>query len=107
VELSLSEFSNLDLLPSRILLCGGGAALPEIKKVLEGNEWYKNLPFAKKPKISFIKPEEVTNMTDRTGEIKDQQDITPLGLGSLIVDMDIEDEVMPTVLQKVVRLMQN
>jgi cell division protein FtsA len=107
VELSLSEFSNLDLLPSRILLCGGGSALPEIKKVLQGNDWYKNLPFAKKPKINFIKPEEVTNMIDKTGEIKDQQDVTPLGLGSLVVDMDVEDEVLPSVLQKVVRLMQN
>ena len=107
VELSLSEFSNVDLLPSRILLCGGGSALPEIKKVLSGNEWYKDLPFAKKPKVSFIKPEEVTNMVDKTGEIKDQQDVTPLGLGSLVVDMDVEDEVLPSVLQKVVRLMQS
>jgi cell division protein FtsA len=107
VELSLSEFSDVDLLPSRILLCGGGSALPEIKKVLEGSDWYKNLPFARKPKVSFIKPEEVTNIVDKTGEIKDQQDITPMGLASLLVEMDTEDEVMPNILQKVVKLMQS
>jgi cell division protein FtsA len=107
VELSLSEFSDVDLLPSRILLCGGGSALPEIKKVLEGSEWYKNLPFARKPKVTFIKPEEVVNIVDKTGEIKDQQDITPMGLASLLVEMDTEDEVMPNILQKVVKLMQS
>jgi cell division protein FtsA len=107
VELSLSEFSNVDLLPSRIMLCGGGAALPEIKKVLEDGDWYKNLPFARKPKVSFIKPDEVSNMVDETKEIKDQQDVTPMGLASLVVDMDVEDDVMPSILQKAVKLMQN
>lgn len=107
VELSLSEFSDIDLLPSRILLCGGGAALPEIKKVLETSDWYKNLPFARKPKISFIKPGDVTNIVDETGDIKDQQDITPMGLASLVVEMDREDDVMPNLLQKVVKLIQN
>jgi hypothetical protein len=46
-------------------------------------------------------------MVDKTNEIKDQQDVTPLGLGSLVVDMDVEDDVMPSVLQKVVKMMQN
>ena len=106
VELSLSEFSDVDSLPSRILLCGGGSALPEIKKALESKDWYKDLPFAKKPKVSFIKPEDVANMVDDSDTIKDQQDITPMGLASLLVDMDIEDEVMPSILQKIVRSMQ-
>jgi cell division protein FtsA len=106
VELSLSEFSDIDLLPSRILLCGGGAALPEIKKALETKDWYKNLPFAKKPSISFIKPQDVSNIIDETGTIKDQQDITPMGLASLLVEMDTEDEMLPGILAKVVKLMQ-
>lgn len=106
VELSLSEFSDIDLLPSRILLCGGGAALPEIKKALEGKDWFKNLPFARKPKVGFIKPSEVTNMVDTTGTVKDQQDVTPMGLGSLVVEMDKEDEILPSILQKVVKLME-
>jgi cell division protein FtsA len=105
VELSLSEFPDVDSLPSRILLCGGGSALPEIKKALEGSDWYKDLPFAKKPKVNFIKPTDVANMVDETGTIKDQQDITPMGLGALIVDMDMEDDVMPGILNKIVRSM--
>jgi cell division protein FtsA len=106
VELSLSEFPDIDSLPSKVMLCGGGAALPEIKKALEGSSWYKNLPFAKKPKVTFIKPEDVANIIDKTGTIKDQQDITPMGLASLVVDMDLDDEVLPSILSKVVRGMQ-
>ncbi len=34
VELALEEFSNIDLLPSKIMLCGGGSLLPEIIKFL-------------------------------------------------------------------------
>jgi cell division protein FtsA len=106
VELSLSEFTDVDLMPSRVLLCGGGSALPEIKKVLESSDWYKSLPFAKKPKITFIKPADVSNIIDKTGTLKDQQDITPMGLASLVVEMDLEDEVLPGIMNKVIRAMQ-
>ena len=46
VELSLMEFSENDLLPSTMYLCGGGSALPGIRKVLSDPQWVKNLPFA-------------------------------------------------------------
>jgi hypothetical protein len=48
----------------------------------------------------------VANIVDKTGTIKDQQDITPMGLASLVVDMDLEDEVLPSILSKVVRGMK-
>ncbi len=105
VELALSEFSNVDLLPSRILLCGGGSALPEIKEVLTDSDWYKELPFAKKPQVHFIKPKDVANIVDETGEIKDQQDITPMGLANLVVGMG-EEDVLPSLMRKVTKTLQ-
>lgn len=107
IELSLSEFSNVDLLPSRIMLCGGGSALPEIKKALEKSGWYKDLPFAKKPHVSFISPDEVNNVIDKTGEIKNQQDITPMGLANLALNIETEEDVLPSILSKAVKVMQN
>ena len=104
VELSLSEFSNVDLLPSRILLCGGGSNLPDIKRVLEGEKWYKNLPFARKPKVMFIKPDHVNNIIDKTGLLKDQQDITPMGLANIALDLAGEEEVLQGVLRKVINI---
>ncbi len=105
VELALSEFSNLDLLPNRILLCGGGSALPEIKEVLSESGWYKDLPFSKKPSIHFIKPSDVVNIVDETGKIKDQQDITPMGLANLVVEMG-EEDVLPSLMRKITKTLQ-
>jgi len=105
VELSLSEFSDLDLLPPRILLCGGGSALPEIKEVLSEAGWYKDLPFSKKPTVHFINPKDVVNIVDETGKIKDQQDITPMGLANLIVEMG-EEDVLPNLMRKITKTLQ-
>lgn len=86
VELSLSEFDELDHLPNRILLCGGGSGLPEIKKALQ-TEWYKDLPFARKPKIDFVAPADVNRVLDHTGRLTSPQDITPMGLANLALDI--------------------
>lgn len=104
IEIALSEFS-CDLLPSRILLCGGGSALPEIKEVLSDTDWYKDLPFAKKPSVAFIKPSDVGNIIDETGKIADQQDITPMGLANLVVEMG-EEDVLPSLMRKITKTLQ-
>ena len=106
VVLSLEEFDYIDVLPSKIYLSGGGSNLPEIKEVLESREWTKSLPFAKKPQISILKPSLVSNMTDQTKLLKNQQDIVPLALASLALDFICEEQLLSKVLKKVVRLMQ-
>jgi cell division protein FtsA len=86
VELALSEFNKLDNLPNRILLCGGGSSLDMLMEKLENDEWYKALPFTRKPQIQHIKPNEVVGITDATGSITDHTFITAMGL--LRVGMD-------------------
>jgi cell division protein FtsA len=86
VELALSEFDKLDNLPNRVLLCGGGSSLDMLMEKLENDEWYKALPFTKKPQIQHIKPNEVVGITDSTGSITDHTFITAMGL--LRVGMD-------------------
>ncbi|MDZ4385410.1 MAG: cell division FtsA domain-containing protein, partial [Candidatus Moranbacteria bacterium] len=87
VELSLAEFAESDTLPSKFFLCGGGSGLPGIKKALLNSKWTKNLPFAKMPQVSFLQPKDVVNITDATGELRDPQDITPMGLANLALDL--------------------
>lgn len=108
-EVALESFSEVktDLLPPRILLCGGGAGLPEIHKSLSRNNWFSNFPFPKKPTISFIQPRDVVNLIDETKLLKNPQNITPMGLASLALDFSSSDEVLSDVLKKTVRLMQN
>jgi cell division protein FtsA len=80
VELALSEFTNVDHLPHRILLCGGGASLRPLIKTLKDKEWYKQLPFTRKPVIELIDPDQVMEIDDTTGKVTDHTLITALGL---------------------------
>lgn len=80
VELALSEFDSVDHLPNKILLCGGGASLKQLVDALSKRDWYKELPFTRKPTIHHIKPEEVIGIIDKTGNITDHTFITAMGL---------------------------
>ncbi|MBI2463733.1 rod shape-determining protein [Candidatus Peregrinibacteria bacterium] len=106
VALTLSEFYNIDMLPSKILLCGGGSHLPEIKLALETREWSKSLSFARKPQIDFLDPKSVSNIKDETKQIKNQQDVTPMALANLSLELSGEERILSKILRKVVRLMQ-
>jgi cell division protein FtsA len=106
VELSLSEFAESDLLPSRFFLCGGGSGLPGIKKALSSPKWIKNLPFSKTPQISFLQPRDVVNIIDETGDLRDPQDITPMGLANLALDLVSEERVMAGILRRAVKMIQ-
>ncbi len=85
VELALSEFTKLDHLPHRLLLCGGGSSLGMLMEKLD-TDWYKELPFTKKPDVQHIMPSEVIGITDTTGDVNDHTFITAMGL--LRVGMD-------------------
>lgn len=106
VALTLAEFDDIDVLPSKILLCGGGSHLPEIKEVLETREWFKKLPFTRKPQINFMEPKMVSNMIDETKRLKEPQDITPISMGNLGLEYLGEEKVLSKILKKIVRLMQ-
>ena len=107
VELSLNEFSEIDLLPSKILLSGGGSILPGLKKALGKTSWTKNLPFARKPKVSFALPSEVVNILDETGELDSPQDITAMGLVSIALDLAKKEESLSKILKRVTRMVQS
>lgn len=80
VELALSEFDSVDHLPNRILLCGGGASLDQLVEALSTRDWYKDLPFTKKPTVHHIQPSEVIGIRDETGSVQDHTLITAMGL---------------------------
>ena len=106
VALTLSEFSNVEVFPSRILLCGGGSKLPEIREALESSEWVKSLPFAKKPQISLINTKYISSLVDETKRLDQAEDVTPMALAHLGLEFTKEEQVLSKVLKKVVRLMQ-
>lgn len=86
IELALAEFTKLDHLPHRLFLCGGGSSLDLLMDRLEQSEWYKALPFTRKPSVHHIRPDQVAGITDTTGKVTDHTFITAMGL--LRVGMD-------------------
>ncbi len=103
VELSLAEFDKVDHLPAKILLCGGGTGLPQILTALKGSDWYKNLPFARKPVVSHISPSEVNRVVDKTGKLTSYADITPMGLANLGLDTMGGENLTETLIKKLSR----
>lgn len=103
VELSLAEFDRVDHLPAKILLCGGGTGLPQIAQALKSADWYKNLPFARKPVISHISPSEVNRVIDATGKLTSFADITPMGLANLGLDIVGGETTTDTLMRKLAR----
>lgn len=80
VELALGEFTQLDHLPHRLLLCGGGSSLDMLMEKLEQSDWYSELPFTKKPVVQHINPSQVVGIVDKTGSVTDHTFITAMGL---------------------------
>ena len=107
IRLSLAEFSGTDLLPSNILLCGGGSALPIIERLLKKSFWTKNLPFAKKPKIGFMRPSEAINVVDKTEKLNSLQDITSIGLVKSTLDLSKKKKSISKILERTIRIIQN
>ncbi len=86
VDLALSEFTKLDHLPHRVFLCGGGSSLDMLMERLQSGDWYRDLPFTRKPVIQHIHPHQVVGIVDTTGDVTDHTFITAMGL--LRVGMD-------------------
>jgi cell division protein FtsA len=103
VEISLAEFERVEHLPAKILLCGGGTGLPQIMDALKGKDWYKNLPFARKPVVNHISPTEVNRVFDKTGKLTSFADITPMGLANLALDQVGGETTTDTLVRKLAR----
>lgn len=92
VELALAEFTQLDHLPRRILLCGGGSSLDMLMHQLESSNWYADLPFTRKPVVQHIQPNHVVGITDKTGTVTDHTFITAMGLLRVGLDTLQQDD---------------
>jgi len=86
VELALGEFTKLDSLPNKLFLCGGGSSLDMLKHELNSTDWYRTLPFTKKPVVQHIQPEQVVGIVDKTGRVTDHTYVTAMGLLRVGID---------------------
>lgn len=86
VQITLEEFNLSEMLPNKILLCGGGAGLVELQDVLSTTDWFKELPFARRPVIHLVESADIPGIKNRTSTTLDHSYITALGLLRVALD---------------------
>ncbi len=86
VEVALEEFEATSRLPRNIILCGGGAGLSLLQEELAVSEWYKDLPFSRRPIIHLMDVMDLPNLIINDQTKLDHSFATALGL--LRVGMD-------------------
>jgi cell division protein FtsA len=90
LKAALESCDDVDVFPTQIYLCGGGALLPEIKEVMIEFPWKKLLPFPMVPQIKTFRPELLSNINDSSGKLKHIYDITPAALAKFAYDQEME-----------------
>ena len=106
VGLALEEFDSVDHLPNRILLCGGGSSLDQLVEALAERDWYKDLPFTKKPIVKHINPSDVVGITDSSGKVTDHTFITAMGLLRVGYDTMVGSEDANSVKEKLNKILR-
>lgn len=86
VEITLEEFNLSEMLPNKILLCGGGAGLTELQDVLATTDWFKGLPFSRRPIIHLVESADIPGISNQTKVVLDHSYITALGLLRVALD---------------------
>ena len=106
VELMIGDLAGGDLLPGRVLLCGGGADLPQIAEVLAEDGWWQRLPFSRRPAVRSLSPSEVMGLRDATGGLGTRQDVTPMALAHQALILDAGASAVDRAMRGVVREME-
>jgi len=105
VELMIGDLAGDELLPGRILLCGGGADLPQVRAVLDEDDWWNRLPFSRRPSVRALGPDEVIGLRDATGILGTRQDVTPMALAHQALILDAGASAVDRAMRSVVREM--
>ena len=107
VQLAIEEFDHLETLPGQVLLCGGGAGLSQIPEALATGDWYKGLPFARRPLIHIIDPEDIPGIKNATGKQLDHTLITAMGLLRVGIDTLVGTTAAGGIKAKLAKLLRN
>lgn len=106
VEIALSEFDHLEVLPTKIYMCGGGANMLDLRQALENRHWFSKLPFARKPVIENINPSDVKNIYDNKKLMHNIQDITPMAIGNIGLELISEKSETEKILEKINKIIK-
>lgn len=106
VELMVGDLAEGELLPARVYLCGGGAQLPQITQMLDDDQWWRRLPFARRPQVRALAPDDVVGIRDASGRLTTRQDVTPMALAHQALIIDANSGAAERAMRGAVRAME-
>ncbi len=62
LKIALTDFPRIDILPCRIVLCGGGAENSDLQETLALTRWFEDLPFEQRPIIETLDSSVLSNI---------------------------------------------
>jgi len=107
VGIALDDFPNIEMLPNKILLCGGGAGLVRLQEALATEEWWKDLPFSRRPVVHLLDDIDIPGIENVTDVDLDYSYITAFGLLRVALDTLSGTEEDTGLRAKIAKLLQN
>ena len=75
-------------------------------RALASERFWKRLSFARPPEVTIMSPDQVTDISDATDLLVDQQDVTPLGLAYQAIELHTTEDPLDATLRRVLRVMK-
>lgn len=107
VVVALEDFPLVEALPTKILLCGGGAGLPALQEELATSDWYTDLPFSRRPLVHLLDDVDIPGIENSTEENLDYSFITAFGLLRVAIDTLAGTDEPTGLRAKLAKLLQN
>ncbi|MEJ7697725.1 MAG: hypothetical protein WKF78_14175 [Candidatus Limnocylindrales bacterium] len=64
------------------------------------------MPFARPPEVTVLAPDQIETISDATGLLVDQQDVTPMGLAYQAIELQTSEDALDVALRRVLRAMK-
>jgi cell division protein ftsA len=107
VAVALEDFPLIEALPTKILLCGGGAGLSALQEKLATSDWYNDLPFSRRPLVHLLDDVDIPGIENSTSEDLDYSLITAFGLLRVAIDTLAGTDEPIGLRAKLAKLLQN
>ena len=107
VTVALEDFPLVEALPTKILLCGGGAGLSALQEELATSDWYTDLPFSRRPLVHLLDDVDIPGIENSTEENLDYSFITAFGLLRVAIDTLVGTDEPTGLRAKLAKLLQN
>ena len=106
VQLALEDF-DVEMLPGKFLLCGGGAGLQQLQETLAMTDWFKDLPFSRRPVIHLLDDPDIPGIENHTEYDLDYSFITAFGLLRVALDTLAGADEETGLRAKLAKILQN